>query len=391
MQYKESLKMDITQRPAYLGESKTGGFAETIGFARPPRIIANDGFSVVGDGGELVLPRSIDLKVIMLWENDTRLYYPKGEYDSANPSPPACYSDNRVTPSAGALQPQSDLCASCAHSVWDQPTPRGNLVPACDSRYKVACLVAGAGGKVFLLSVAPSSRKPYELYRKYLKQHNTEANDVVTTLTYSDKQLGFQVADWVDEKTAAFIKKVAATNEPAEIVGSTDKPRTPALPKPEYQPMQQVAGNNLSAPALVAGNAVPSTTPASFGEPEPVVEDRPTRPATVVKPPSQGKPRGRPPKEAPTKEMFGDQGLQPFADQRAAAQFGQAPVAPAARPTAQQSPAPSWDSPGSGQGLQPFADQRSINQNGVQGFGMEAPQAPSSDVQRRLDEAFGPR
>lgn len=363
--------MDITQRPAYLGESKTGGFAETIGFARPPRIIPDDGFSVVGDGGELVLPRSIDLKVIMLWENDTRLYYPKGEYDSSNPGPPDCYSDNRVTPSAGALRPQSDLCASCAHSVWDQPTPRGNLVPACDSRYKVACLVAGAGGKVFLLSVPPASRKPYELYRKYLKQHNTEANDVITTLTWASKQLGFQVADWVDEKTAAFIKKVAATNEPAEIVGSSDKPRTPALPKPEHaQPTQQTVTAIQAPPA----NNPPVAGSASFGEPEPVVEDRPTRPATVVKPPSQGKPRGRPPnppKEAPTKEMFGDQGQQ--AAPQAAAQFGQAPAAPAARPTAQQSPAPSWDSPG------------------ASGFGMEAAQAPSSDVQRRLDEAFGPR
>jgi hypothetical protein len=339
---------DITQRPAYLDGFEAGGFADTIGFARPPRIVTNDGFRVVSEDGIDVLPRSIDLKVIFLWENDTRLYYPKGEYDPTNPTPPDCFSDNRVTPSAAAIHPQSELCASCPHSVWDQPTPRGNLVPACDSRYKVACLVAGAGGKVFLLSVAPASRKPYELYRKYLKQHNAYASAVVTKLTYADKQLGFQFDSWVDEKIKTFIEKVTATNEPAEIVGSNDKPRQQALPAPEQR--------RELTPAAAAAPAATSFAPG------PVIEDRPTRPATVVDPPAQRRTRGRPPKdEAPQ-----------------AAQFGQAPAAPAARPTAQLNPA----SQGNGQ--------NAVNPN-VQGFGMEAPQAPNADIQKRLDEAFGPR
>ena len=133
----------------------------------------------------------------MLWENDTRIYYPKGDYDAANPTPPACYSDNGKTASLGAMQPQGEpphLCVTCPRAVWDQPTPRGNLVPACDSRYKIACLVGGApSGKVFLLSVPPASRKAYEGYRRFLKQHHAQPYKVVTNLGYVDKAFTFRV------------------------------------------------------------------------------------------------------------------------------------------------------------------------------------------------------
>lgn len=358
---------DITQRPAHLGESDSGGFAETLGFARPPRIITNDGFSVISEDGVAVLPRSIDLSVIMLWENDTRLYYPKGDYDPANPTPPACYSDNRVTPSEGAMQPQSDLCASCAHSVWDQPTPKGNLVPACDSRYKVACLVAGAGGKVFLLSVAPASRKPYELYRKYLKGHNAKPHEVVTKLTYVDKQLGFQFGSWVEAKAVDFVKKIRATNEPAELVGASDKPKQIALPAPTTLP---------EAKAIVEQAVIETLTkapPATFGEPE--VEDRPTKPAT--------RPRGRPPKEVtvgPSSEPSVPQG-----HPQGSTAFGAAPAAPVAKPMA---PPPPVSNGGFGQQHYPNPP---VGAQGSQGFGMEAAQTPNADIQARLDEAFGPR
>ena len=151
--------MDITQRPAYLvDDDEVGRFSDPI--LRPARIIANDGFRVVSEEGLDVIPRALDIKVIMLWENDTRLYYPAGTYDPANPTRPTCFSDDTIRPDPSVAQPQSDLCASCERARWDQPPPRGNLVPACDSRYKVACLVEGARGGIFPLSVPPASRKP---------------------------------------------------------------------------------------------------------------------------------------------------------------------------------------------------------------------------------------
>ena len=321
------MNQDISVRPAYLGDLDDQGFAENIGFTQPARIsMKDDRFNVLDENNTAVLSPSLQLQVIMLAENDTHIYYPKGSYDPDTPIRPTCFSDNGVTPSVGASQPQSDLCATCPRAVWDQETPNGSLVPACDSRYKVACLVAGVQGRtLFLLSVPPGSRRGYEQYRKFLKTHHASPKTVITRLDYKDKKFGFSFEGWINERVADLVRKVSATDEPAMLVNSMDKPRTLALPAPNVAVVQDPRPD-ARVPVQDAPNVA-------------VVQDPPRR-------------RGRPPKES---ESFMPAG----------------PIAPAA-PAASFTPPQSQPAPASS------------------GFGMEAAQKPPVDIQEALNRAFGP-
>ena len=169
------MNTDISIRPAYLDQlAPPDAFAETIGFVRPPRIsMLNDRFNVLDENGDAVLPPSLQLQVILLWENDTRIYYPAGEYEPDSAVPPSCYSDDKIRPSENAMQPQHSTCAGCPRAVRDQPSFNGKTtVSACKERFKLAVLVAGAKGKVFLLDIGPASRRAYGAYRNLLKHHH---------------------------------------------------------------------------------------------------------------------------------------------------------------------------------------------------------------------------
>jgi hypothetical protein len=321
------MNQDISIRPAHLGDIDDQGFSENS-FTQPARISMDNGFSVIDEGGVPVIPPAVFLQIIMLAENDVRIYYPKDSYDPKSPMPPTCFSDNGITPSVGAMQPQWDLCATCPRAVWDQESPNGSYVPACDNRYKVACLVAGARGRTFLLSVPPASRRPYEQYKKFLRTHHANPKIVITRLDWKDRKLGFSFEGWIDDAAAALVRQVSATDEPALIVNSMDKPRTLALPAPAAQP---------TPPAPAAQPAPPALTAKGLWE---AVDD-------LVDPLRPPKRRGRPPKES---------GFVPA---------GPVPAAPAANFTPPQS----------------YPAQTSS------GFGMEPGKRPPVDIQEALSRA----
>src|SRR5271167_1303963 len=228
---------DISLRPTYLSSlGVDGNFADTRDFVRPPRIsMLGDAFTPLDENDEAVLPKSFTLNVIMLRENPTRILWPKrddGTYDPA--SVPICFSDNRITPSEGAAQPQSVLCSNCPQAERNQPSHSGKgLVSACKQHYKVAVLVENAGKKVFLLDITPASIKPYNQYLGYLKTHHTKPEQVITKLGYVDKTFTFTFWKWVAEAAVEPIQQLLLTDEPAMVVNAYDKPRdyTP-LPKP---------------------------------------------------------------------------------------------------------------------------------------------------------------
>src|SRR5271165_93810 len=176
--------MNILQRPAYLGDSvPTTSFAAGLGVPQPPRISADNGFTLLLANGvpHPSIPPSLFLDVVVIGHNPvaSRIYY-EGGYDPRNSQPPACYSDNGVGPSSNSMQPQSELCVTCRHSVWDRPTPNGNFVPACDHRKKLACLVAGAGDTVFLLNLPPASLGAWRDYVAYIEGNDSQPFDHVT-------------------------------------------------------------------------------------------------------------------------------------------------------------------------------------------------------------------
>jgi hypothetical protein len=328
---------DISIRPAYLDATSAEGFLDTHGFVQPPRISMNSGFNPLDENGDPVLPRSVDLRVIILWENDTRIL--QDAYDPENPAPPICFSNDKVRASDMALQPQNGptfLCATCPKAERNIPGFKGkSLVSACKEEYKIACLVAGAGSKIFLLKIGVGSRQAYGRYCNFLKQHHALPSHVITKLDYADNTFGFSFLGWVDPPLAERVKALRATDEPAMIVGGG--PQRVALPAPPVASVNIVTtGGNSNIPYL-PDDIAPAPVPGA----EEFLPDH-------VPPPA--KRRGRPPKD-----MF--------------AQAGLAPAASAAPSTPQVSPPAPKPSNGGG-------------------FGMEAPKAPDAALQAALERAF---
>jgi hypothetical protein len=274
----------LTQRPAYLGtNADTSAFASGLGVPQPPRIsMDNDRFNLVLASGirHPTIPASLSLDVVVIGANEhaSRVFYGRGHYDPNNAAPPVCYSDNGSAPSANAIQPQSELCVNCRHSVWDQPTPNGNMVPACDTRKKLACIVGGAGDTVFLLSIAPASLGAWRDYVAYLAASQAGPFDVVTRLTYQDKKFKFETIGWLPQNFVAVVQKAMAGPEIAAVVNANDQPFKGALigydkPKqieaPARAPMTFESGQ--PSPKQIEA---PARAPMTFesGQPSPVQE-----------------------------------------------------------------------------------------------------------------------
>jgi len=271
---------DISLRPTYLSSlGVEGNFADTRDFIRPPKIsMLGDAFTPLDENDEAVLPKAFTLDVIMLRENPTRILWPKredGNYDPA--SVPICFSDNRITPSEGASDPQATLCSNCPQAERKHPSFSGKgLVSACKQHYKVAVLVEHAGKKVFLLDITPGSIQPYNQYLGFLKTHHAKPEQVITKLGYVDKTFTFTFEKWVTEAAVEPIQQLLLTDEPARVVNALDKPRQTALPKPETP--------HVAAQIRPVQELPPQT-----------IADLPTRAAVIVDPPKRGP--GRPRKD----------------------------------------------------------------------------------------------
>src|SRR5271166_945798 len=342
------MNTDITLRPSTLASFvPEDAFADTLGFVSPPRIsMASQRFNVLDENGTALVKPDTSLLVILLAENDVRVYRSKNEdgsstYDPDNPLPPDCYSDDRIAPSEGAVSPQSPLCSTCPRAMRDQPAFKGpTLVSACKDQFKVAVLVAGQGEKVFLLTIGPASRKAYAAYRNFLKAHHAKPAEVVTKLDYADKAFQFFFEMWADSpRIQEMVKKVYSTDEAKMVVGAFERLKALPAPKPETTFVHQtiVEPDGQWKTEMVAKTVDPKVEPkpASFDVP---VESPKHDPQFDLPPPKR---RGRPPKDD-------------------------------AVYVAVSTPPPSAPAP---------------KNNG--GFGMQTPEPVSADMQRRLDEAFG--
>lgn len=224
----------LTPRPAYLtGGSSNLGATLAAGLTQPmPNRISlkDDRFTLILESGQNhpQIPPSLSLQVIFVGGNPhpSRVYYASDDvYDPDNANAPVCWSDNGVGPSEKVASPVSPTCAMCPNSAWTKITAMGSKVPPCMTRKKVAVLVAGAGDTVFLLDIPPGSLKPFSQYMSKLGgELHASPEEVVTTLTMTNKQLGFETAAWLPESMLPAVAQVVASSAPDDVVGAHDRP-----------------------------------------------------------------------------------------------------------------------------------------------------------------------
>ena len=225
--------------PPYL-KPKTNGLSAAmsggLGVAQPPRVsLADDRFTLLGENGEpnRQVPAALTIDVVFVGANEhaSRTYY-DGPFDRDNASAPVCWSDNGQGPSIHAQSPQSENCATCPMSVWGSKiNANGKQVPACTQTKKAAVLVVGdPTGVVYLLNVPPASIKTLRGYIASLGGHGVEPDQVITRLSMTQKELGFNMVDFIPENFVEPIAAIMASGKPDDVVGANDSARVMVMP-----------------------------------------------------------------------------------------------------------------------------------------------------------------
>lgn len=243
--------MSLAPRPTYLAPTGSVGLgsklAGGLSAPRPNRIsLKDDRFTLIMESGQQhpnVQP-ALSMQVIFVGGNPhaSRVFYDSDAYDTDNPDAPVCWSDNGVGPSDKSSQPQSPTCGQCPKSVWGSAISKmtGAKIPACNTRKKVAVMVAGAGDAVFLLDIPPGSLKSFGGYMSRLGgELHASPEEVITEVTMTSKELAFREVMWLPQEMLPMIAQVVASETPDMVVGAHDRPVQPRLAAPA--PQAQIA------------------------------------------------------------------------------------------------------------------------------------------------------
>lgn len=239
--------MSLAPRPTYLAPTGSVGLgsklAGGLSAPRPNRIsLKDDRFTLIMESGQQhpnVQP-ALSMQVIFVGGNShaSRVFYDSDAYDTDNPDAPVCWSDNGVGPSDKSSQPQSPTCGQCPKSVWGSAISKmtGAKIPACNTRKKVAVMVAGAGDAVFLLDIPPGSLKSFGGYMSRLGgELHASPEEVITEVTMTSKELAFREVMWLPQEMLPMIAQVVASEAPDMVVGAHDRPVQPRLAAPDPQ------------------------------------------------------------------------------------------------------------------------------------------------------------
>lgn len=271
----------------------------------------------------------LDAVVVDVNEHMSKSYY----VDAWNPNaqkylPPVCWSDNGLTPSVNATQPQSPTCEHCPHNVWGSKVNQlGNQVKACDDLKKIAWYIPELGMEiVFLMRLKGSSHKNWRAYVEKVRKNSVlgrpaDPVDVVTRIFFQPQQIGilnFEMVGFIDADTAAIEDRIWQEKSTDALVGRNDQPRALAAPvvqvqlnapatytppppqtqvarqeQPLTQAQQDAARLAVLEAELSRLKGVPAATPApTFGQPAPQARPpAPTQPAAQNNAPA-GRPAG---------------------------------------------------------------------------------------------------
>ena len=182
----------------------------------PPQVSIRGGRFALIDAGGMRTPLTtmhMDCLIIDINQNKSKLFWGEDQkYDpnNADPSPPICFSDNGVSASADAQDPQSATCAECKWNAWGSSINEqtGANRKACSDRKKAAILALGDPTRtVYQLQIPPASLKGFATYSGKLqamltpdRKYKCDMDDVVTRVTFADGQTGvlqFNAVAWL--------------------------------------------------------------------------------------------------------------------------------------------------------------------------------------------------
>ena len=272
------------QLPAHLqgyqpARDLAGTIDAALGSGQPPFIsIEGQRFTLVdADGSEEVLTTMdpkigiyFDCIIVDVNEHKSKTYYPKA-YDPKNPSPPICFSDNGLTPSLSAGQPQSATCGSCPHAVIGSAIGfKGGKTSACRDGIKIAVVLPQYPDEVRLLRVPPNSFKNFRGFKDWFKKTGSAMEIVLTRIYFQQGEQGtlcFTPLSYnQDANVHALIVAMLRDKMTDALIGRNDMPR----PLPLAAPAPAQVAAPLAQPAAVAeAQPTPPAAPSHARSPYP--------------------------------------------------------------------------------------------------------------------------
>ena len=282
----------MPQLPAYalqnaspLVDQLIDNLSDLGGLQIPSIGLKNNRFNMVIDGNEFEHPGPINVIVINQLPRMSRGFY-EGNYDPANPTPPACSSIDGITPDESSPAPQHSTCSGCPKAARGSKMVDGKPMTACAMHHRIVVSRTdkiGDPSGLYVMRVNASSvlskmqQPPHMSLRDYFawfRQQNAAGARVVpqmavTEITFapstqaeSPSHIRFRVAGWLPEQQAMMAMEQAQSEIVQTYLYGSEAPRAAAIP---------LAAPTPTAPAAAA----PAPISAPIAAPSPVVQPAP--------------------------------------------------------------------------------------------------------------------
>lgn len=157
----------------------------------PPRIsIKGAKFREMVSGEQTQVRKDDFLNVVIVNAGALSRTYYEGEYDSDNPTPPACWSPDNKKPDAEVENPQAKTCESCPQNVKGSGK---NESRACRFNQRIAVLLEGDLDTVYQLQLPATSifgkdkkGMGMQQYVAFLKSKGAPSIGVITKMYFDE-------------------------------------------------------------------------------------------------------------------------------------------------------------------------------------------------------------
>lgn len=246
------------------------------------------------DDGEEEEVRYIDAVIIKASPHIAKVYYP-GAYAEGSDAKPTCFSNDGITPSAEATNPECTNCAMCPRNQWgSRITDEGKKGKECRDSRRLAIAALDQLNDPMLLRVSPTALKPLAEYNKLLRLRGVPYYVAVTRIGFekgvAHPSLIFKPVGLLNQQQAAEVIEMQQSDLVAQITGLEELADRPT---PEARP---------AAPAtrpVVPKPAAPKPTLVAAVE---EVDEEPEAPAPAPKPKAVAKPKPKPALQATVEE-----------------------------------------------------------------------------------------
>lgn len=198
-------------------------------------------------GGEQIgraVPNQLDVIVVDWLVEPSRKFYMAAYDKDAKATLPDCWSNDGITPEAGAKGKQASSCAACPKNV--KGSGSNGKGKACRYERRLAILVAGdPSGDIYQIAIPGASLYSdndgsvygFEGYKKFLFSNDEALDTVVTRIIYDSEadtaKVGFKAIRHLTEVEANFVD-AAQDNPETErytklTVGAVDGTKAPAI------------------------------------------------------------------------------------------------------------------------------------------------------------------